>query len=67
MAERSIFHVRQIGDYWAVRREDTAVDALRYVSEEEAVSGAFHLAKAFEPSVVIVHHEYGPPTRRAFG
>ena len=26
MAERSVFHVRQVGDYWAVRREDTAVD-----------------------------------------
>ncbi len=67
MAKRSIFHVRQIGDYWAVRRWNTAVDALRYASEEEAVSGAFHLAKAFEPSVVIVHHKYGLLTHRAFG
>ena len=67
MAKRSIFHVRQIGDYWAVRRWNTAVDALRYASEEEAVSGAFHLAEAFEPSVVIVHHEHGPPTRQEFG
>ena len=67
MAERSVFHVRQVGDYWAVRRWDTAVDALRYVSEEEAVSGAFHLAEAFEPSVVIVHHKHELPTRRTFG
>ena len=67
MAERSVFHVRQVGDYWAVRRWDTAVDALRYRSKEEAVGGAFHLAKAFEPSVVIVHHKHGPPTHRAFG
>ena len=67
MAERSVFRVRQVGDYWAVRRSGTAVDTLRYRSKEQAVSGAFHLAEAFKPSVVIVHHKHGPPTRRAFG
>ncbi len=67
MAERSVFHVRQVGNYWTVRRWGTAVDALRYLSKEEAVSGAFHLAEAFEPSVVIVHHKHELPTRRTFG
>lgn len=64
--ERPVFHVRKEGDYWVVRREDTAMDALVDPSKEEAVSGAFRLAEAFKPSVVIVHHEHGPPTQRAF-
>ena len=59
MVERSIFHVRQVGDHWVVRREDATVDALRDPSKEETVSGAFQLAEAFEASVVIVHYKHG--------
>ena len=67
MAERSVFHVRQVGNYWAVRPESAPVAALRDPSKEEAVTAAFQLAEEFKPSVVIVHHEHGPPTRREFG
>ena len=67
MTERSIFHVRRMGDYWEVRPEGAPVAALQDPSKEKVVTGAFKLAEEFEPSVVIVHHEQGPPTRRTFG
>lgn len=63
----SVFHVRKEGNYWLVRREDTGMDEVRDLSKTRAVSGAFRLAKTFGPSVVIVHHEHGPPTRKEFG
>lgn len=61
------FEVRRVNGEWVVRREGALWDAwLEEPLKAAAIQRAFQLAQAFQPSVVLIHHEDRPLTRREF-
>ena len=65
--EPTRFRVLQVGDEWVLRRDGALWAAwLEDPVKDLAISKARELAAAFRPSLVIVHHESGPPTTMEF-
>ncbi len=67
MAEKIRFRVHWDGDEWVVRRDDALWNAwLDDPGKYGAIRKAYRLAEGFRPSVVTVHHEGAPATKREF-
>ena len=67
MAEQIRFRVQRDGDEWVVLRDDALWNAwLDDPGKDGAIRKANLLAEAFRPSVVTIHHERAPATKREF-